>query len=48
MGENKVNVEITFQVTFLKSTYMKYIIERSTNVEMTKWLEVFFEHLRKV
>lgn len=48
IGENKINVEITFQVTFLKSTYMKYIIERSTNVEMTKWLEVFFEHLKKV
>jgi hypothetical protein len=26
---------------------MKYIIERSTNSEMTKWLEAFFQHLKK-
>lgn len=45
---NAVNVEITFQVTFIKSTYMKYIIDRSTNFEMTKWLEAFFAHLKKV
>lgn len=43
-----VEVEITFQVSFIKSTYMKYIIERSTNYEMTKWLEAFFVHLRQV
>ena len=41
-------MEITFQVTFMKSTYMKFIIERSTNVEMIKWLEVFFAHLKAV
>ena len=43
-----VSVEITFQVTFIKSTYMKYIIDRSTNFEMTKWLEALFAHLKKV
>lgn len=48
LGENQVSVEISFQVTFLKSTYMKYIIESSTNAEMKKWLEVFFQHLKKV
>lgn len=48
VSETSVNVEITFQVSFLKSTYMKYIIERSTNAEMSKWLETFFNHLKKV
>ena len=43
-----ITVEITFQVTFVKSTFMKYIIEKSTNAEMTKWLEAFFQHLKKV
>jgi hypothetical protein len=47
-ADNKINVEITFQVTFLKGTMMKYIIERSTNVEMMKWLEVFYNHLKKI
>eukprot|EP01034_Spumella_vulgaris_P021515 gene21515-27550_t len=46
-GCASVAVEITFQVTFIKSTYMKYIIDRSTNFEMTKWLEAFFAHLKK-
>jgi hypothetical protein len=27
---------------------MKYIIDRSTNFEMNKWLEAFFAHLKKV
>jgi len=45
--ETSINVEITFQVSFLKSTYMKYIIERSTNSEMSKWLETFFNHLKR-
>ncbi len=48
LEDNKINVEITYQVTFMKSTYMKFIIERSTNVEMIKWLEVFFAHLKAV
>jgi hypothetical protein len=47
-GGSSVVVEITFQVTFIKSTYMKYIIDRSTNFEMNKWLEAFFAHLKKV
>jgi hypothetical protein len=48
VSETQVNVEITFQVTFLKSTYMRYIIETSTNGEMKKWLEAFFNNLKKV
>lgn len=48
VSEGKISVDISFQVTFLKGTMMKYIIERSTNAEMSKWLEVFFQHLKKV
>mmetsp|Transcript_9921 Transcript_9921/g.13614 ORF Transcript_9921/g.13614 Transcript_9921/m.13614 type:complete len:401 (-) Transcript_9921:1282-2484(-) len=48
VGPSSVSVEITFQVTFIKSTMMKYIIEKSTNGEMIKWLEAFFAHLKKV
>lgn len=44
---NKVSFEITFQVSFVKSTYMKYIIERSTNGEMSKWLETFAAQVKK-
>lgn len=44
---NKVSFEITFQVSFVKSTYMKYIIERSTNGEMSKWLETFAAQIKK-
>ncbi len=42
-----MNVEITFQVTFLKSTFLRSIIESNTNSEMKKWLETFFNHLKK-
>lgn len=44
---NKISFEITFQVSFVKSTYMKYIIERSTNGEMSKWLETFAANIKK-
>lgn len=44
----KVEVEISFQVQFIKSTYLKYMIERSTNSEMAKWLEAFFSNLKKL
>lgn len=42
-----MNVEITFQVTFLKSTFLRAIIESNTNSEMKKWLEAFFNHLKR-
>ena len=48
VDETHISVDISFCVLFLKSTMMKYIIERSTNGEMAKWLEVFFKHLKKV
>ena len=32
----------------MKSTMFRYVIEASTNAEMTKWLEAFFAHLKKV
>jgi hypothetical protein len=45
---NTVKIDLTFQVVFLKSTMMKYIIERSTNTEMTKWLEALVKHFKRV
>mmetsp|Transcript_23647 Transcript_23647/g.52548 ORF Transcript_23647/g.52548 Transcript_23647/m.52548 type:complete len:219 (-) Transcript_23647:117-773(-) len=47
LDETTVSVEITFQVHFLKSTMMKYIIEKSTNGEMARWLETFSNYLKK-
>lgn len=47
LDTNKISFEITFQVSFVKSTYMKYIIERSTNGEMSKWLENFALQIKK-
>ena len=46
-GGTKVMVEINFQVTFIKSTMLKYMIETNTNTEMKKWLDNFFAHLGK-
>lgn len=48
MANDRVTVEITFEVKFIKSTMFKYMIESSTVGEMTKWLEAFFNHLRTV
>lgn len=48
VSETTISVDITFCVLFLKSTMMKFIIERSTNVEMEKWLQAYFKHLKKV
>jgi hypothetical protein len=46
--ERHVIVEISFEVCFIKSTFLKYMIEASTNTEMTKWLQQFYSHLRVV
>lgn len=46
-GEEAVQVEITFEVFFLKTTMFRYLIERNTQSEMLKWLEVFFAHVQK-
>lgn len=48
LSPSSVRVDITFQVTFVKSTLMRYLIEKSTNAEMIKWLEIFFAHLKKI
>jgi hypothetical protein len=48
LSATAVQVEVTFQVTFIKSTMMRYIIEKSTNGEMAKWLEAFCAHIKKV
>ena len=41
-------VEISFEVRFIKSTFLKYMIESNTNTEMKKWLEKFFDHVRGI
>ena len=43
-----VVVDISFEVKFLKSSFLKYVIESNTNSEMTKWLQAYFAHLKKV
>ena len=45
IDDENVFVEITFEVKFIKSTLFKYVIESSTNAEMGKWLEVYFNEL---
>ncbi len=47
IGEEKINIDITFEVKFIKSTMFKYVIESNTNSEMTKWLEAFYHRLVK-
>jgi len=47
VDDDNVSVEITFEVKFIKSTLFKYVIESSTNTEMSKWLEVYFMSLAK-
>jgi len=47
IDDENISVEITFEVKFIKSTLFKYVIESSTNTEMSKWLEVYFMSLGK-
>lgn len=44
-ADDGVRVQITFEVKFLKTTMFRYLIDKSTTSEMTKWLEVFFVHM---
>ena len=46
--ECSVKVEISFAVVFIKSTFLKAMIEGPTNSEMKKWMAAFFENLKKV
>ena len=41
-------VEISFEVRFIKSTFLKYMIESNTNTEMKKWLLNFFNHIKGI
>ena len=43
--DKTVSVDISFEVRFHKRTFIKYVIESSTNTEMAKWIEEFFVHL---
>ena len=38
-------VEISFEVRFIKSTFLKYMIETNTISEMTKWLQAWVAHI---
>jgi hypothetical protein len=44
--DKSVNIEIYFEVKFIKSSWIRYMIETNTAAEMTKWLHSFFEYLR--
>ena len=39
--DGKLEIELSFEVKFIKSTMLKYMIESNTNTEMKKWLEKF-------
>lgn len=41
-------IEISFQATWVKSSFMRYLIDINTNSEMTKWMEALYEHFKKV
>lgn len=45
--EGGATIEITFEVKFLKTTMFRYLIDKSTTTEMTKWLHAFFEHVER-
>ena len=47
-NENTLAVEIFMEVKFLKYTFIKGMIESSTNSEMTKWLEALFAKMKMV
>jgi len=48
LGADKVSVDLGFEVKFVKSTMLKFLIESNTNGEMTKWMEEFSKVLVKV
>jgi hypothetical protein len=47
VGQNKIAVEISFEVKFIKSTWFKIMIESNTNSEMTKWVGQFFKTMKE-
>eukprot|EP01036_Dinobryon_divergens_P035258 gene35258-45658_t len=48
LSSNRIQVDISFQVSFSKSTLLRLLIESSTNREMAAWLRGFFLHIKKV
>jgi hypothetical protein len=46
-SSSSVTVTISFQVTFVKSTFLRAMIESPTNSEMKKWMAAFFEALKR-
>jgi hypothetical protein len=40
-------VKIFFEVRFVKSTFIRWMIESSTSTQMHKWLHAFHQHLTK-
>lgn len=48
LGDDKVTVDISFEVKFKKWTILKNQIESNTNSEMKKWLEDFLEVMKQV
>ena len=44
-GTQSVLIDITFEVKFVKSTFLRPIIENPTNSEMKKWLQAFYDHV---
>eukprot|EP01038_Epipyxis_sp_PR26KG_P007128 gene7128-9727_t len=45
-NEKKVKVELSCQVNFVKSTFMKSMIESSATAETKKWLVNYFESMK--
>jgi hypothetical protein len=40
-----VEVTVSFEVKFIKSTFLRYMIESNTVSEMTKWLQAWIKHV---
>ena len=47
IGDNEIEVELSFEVKFKASTMLKYMIESNTNREMEIWLKKFATHLKE-
>jgi hypothetical protein len=47
IDDKTVEVKISFEVRFVKSTFIRWMIESSTSTEMHKWLTAFHQHLTK-
>ena len=46
--EDRLVIEITFEIKFIKATMFKFMIESGTNNEMIRWLENFFGRMKSV